>query len=73
MLIYTKNLKQPHNEAVCWVLNQLRKHSFFTNLKKCLFHQDEICFLKYVVLSKKISMEAKRIKIIKNWPESKSV
>ena len=38
ILIYTKNLGQPHVEAVRWVLNQLRKYSFFANLKKCCFH-----------------------------------
>ena len=73
ILIYTKNLGQPHIEAVCWVLNQLWKHFFFVNLKKCRFHQDEVCFLGYVVLSKKISMEAEKIKVVKDWPEHKSV
>ena len=38
ILIYTKNPGQPHVEAVCWVLDQLRKYLLFTNLKKCCFH-----------------------------------
>ena len=38
ILIYTKNLSQPHVEAVHWVLDQLRKYLLFTNLKKCHFH-----------------------------------
>ena len=38
ILIYTKNLGQPHIEAVQWVLDQLQKYSFFANLKKCWFH-----------------------------------
>ena len=73
ILIYIENPRQPHVEAVRWVLDQLRKHSFFANLKKCRFHQDEVCFLGYVISLKKISMEAKRIKVIKDWPEYKSV
>ena len=73
ILIYTKDPGQPHVEAVRWILDQLRKHSLFANLKKCRFHQDEICFLGYVVLSKRISMEAKRIEVVKDWPEPKSV
>ena len=73
ILIYTKNSRQPHVEAVCWVLDQLRKHSLFANLKKCRFHQDEVRFLGYVVLSKGISMEAKRIEVVKDWPKPKSV
>ena len=66
ILIYTKDPGQPHVEAVRWVLNQLRKHSLFINLKKYRFHQDKIRFLGYVILSKGINMEAKRIEIIKN-------
>ena len=73
ILIYTEDPGQPHVEAVRWVLDQLRKHSLFANLKKCRFHQDEVRFLGYVVSSKGISMEAKRIEVVKDWPEPKSV
>ena len=73
ILIYIKDLEQPHIETIYRVLDQLWKHSFFANLKKCCFHQNEVYFLGYVVLSKGISMEAKRIEVIKDWPEPKSV
>ena len=73
ILIYTEDPGQPHVEAVRWVLDQLRKHSLFANLKKCRFHQDEVRFLGYVVSSKGISMEAERIEVVKDWPEPKSV
>ena len=70
---YTKDPGQLHVEVICWVLHQLRKHFLFANLKKCRFHQDEICFLGYVILSKRINMKAERIEVIKDWPEPKSV
>ena len=73
ILIYTKDLGQPYVESVRWVLDQLWKHSFFANLKKCRFHQDEVRFLGYVVSLKGISMEAERIEVVKDWPEPKSV
>ena len=73
ILIYTKDPGQSHIEAVRWVLDQLWKYSLFDNLKKCRFHQDEVCFLGYIVLSKGISMEAERIEVMKDWPEPKSV
>ena len=73
ILIYTEDPGQPHVEAIRWVLDQLRKHSLFANLKKCWFYQDEVRFLGYVVLSKEISMEAKRIEVVKDWLELKSV
>ena len=73
ILIYIKDPEQPHIKVVCWILNQLQKCSFFANLKKCWFHQDEVRFLEYMVLSKRISIKAKRIEIVKDWPELKSV
>ena len=50
-----------------------RKYSLFANVKKCWFHQDEVCFLEYVVLSKRISIKVKKIEVVKDWPELKSV
>ena len=73
ILIYTNDPGQPHVETVRWFLDQFRKYSLFANLKKCCFHQDEICFLGYVVSSKNISMENKRIEMVREWPEPKSV
>ena len=65
ILIYTEDLSQPHVDTVRWVLDQLRKYFLFANLKKCRFHQDEICFLGYVVSSKGISIEAEKIEVVK--------
>ena len=73
ILINIENSSQPHVETVYWVLNQLRKYLLFINLKKCCFHQDEVYFLGYVVLFKGISIEAKRIKVVREWPEPKSI
>ena len=73
ILIYIKDPSQPYVEAMCWVLEQLRKYLLFANLKKCCFHWDEVCFLGYVVLSKDINIETKRIEVVKKWPEPKSV
>ena len=73
ILIYTKDPGQPHVEVVCWILDQLKKYLLFTNLKKCRFHQDEVRFRGYVVSSKGISIEAERIKVVRKWPEPKSI
>ena len=73
ILIYTKDPGQPHVEVIRWVLDQLQKYLLFANLKKCCFHQDEVCFLGYIVSSKDISMKAKKIEVVKEWPEWKSV
>ena len=73
ILIYIKDPGQPHVEAVHWILEQLRKYSLFANLKKCYFHQDEVCFLGYVVLFKEISIEVEQIEVVKKWPKPKLV
>ena len=73
ILIYTEDPRQPHVEAVRCILDELRKYSLFANLKKCRFHQDEVRFLRYVVSSKGISMEAEQIKVVRKWLEPKSV
>ena len=73
ILIYTDNDGDGYISAVRWVLKQLRKFSLFANLKKCRFHQEEVRFLGYVVSSKGIRMENKRIEAIKQWPELQSV
>ena len=73
ILIYTEDPGQAHVEAVRWVLDQLRKHGLFANLKKCRFHQDEVRFLGFVVLSARIWMEEKKIVAVKTWPKPQSV
>ena len=54
-------------------MEQLRKFSLYANLKKCRFHQDKVWFFGYVVSSKGIRMEDKRIEAVKQWPEPQSV
>ena len=57
--IYTKDPGQGHVEDVEWVLDVLRRHGLFANLKKCQFHKDKVCFLGYVVLVQGVRMEDK--------------
>ena len=73
ILIYTKDPSQPHVDAIRWVLEQLRKHSLYANLKKCWFYKNEVQFLGYVVLAQGIRMEEKGIETMKIWPEPQSV
>ena len=72
ILIYTEDPGQSHVDAMQWVLKNLRRHGFFTNLKKCRFYQSEIRFLGYVVSTQGVSIEDEKIKAMKNWPEPKS-
>ena len=73
ILIYTEDPGRPHVEAVRWVLEQLRKHGLYANLKKCRFHEDEVRFLGFVVSAQGIRMEEERIEAVRDWPEPQSV
>ena len=65
MLVHTEDPGQLHVDAVRWVLEQLRKHSFYANLKKCRFHQDKVHFLGFVVLTQGIRMKEEKIEAVK--------
>lgn len=55
------------------MLNILREYGLFANLKKYRFYKNKVHFLRYIISNQGIWMEDKRIKVIKNWPEPKSV
>ena len=69
ILIYTDDDVNGHVIIVRWVLEQLRNFLIFANLKKCRFYHEEVQFLGYVVSSKDIRMEDKKIEVVKQWPE----
>ena len=73
ILIYTEDPGQGHVEAVRWVLDVLRKHGLFANLKKCRFYNEKIRFLGYIVSAQRVRMEDEQIEAVKNWPEPTSV
>ena len=60
-------------DHVKWVLQRLREHALFANLKKCSFHTDEVKFLGFVVSAKGVQMENSRIESVKDWPEPASI
>ena len=72
-MIYIEDAGQAHVNAVRWVLNKLKKHGFFANLKKCCFPKDEVRFLDYVVSAQRVRMGEEQIKAVKNWLELKSM
>ena len=73
ILIYTDDNKDGYVTAVRWVLEQLRKFSLYAKLKKYQFHQEKVWFFGYVMSSKGIHMEDKKIEAVKQWSEPQSV
>ena len=73
ILIYTEEQGRGHVDDVRRVLDHLWKYGLYANLKKYWFHQDEVCFLGYIVLAQGIKIEYEQIEAVRNWPEPKSV
>ena len=51
------------------MLDQLRKHFLYANLKKCRFYQDEMRFLSYIISYQDIQIEKEQSKALYNWLE----
>ena len=73
ILIYNKNAGQAHINAVCWVLNKLKKYGLFAIFKKYCFYKDKVRFLGYVISAQGVKLEDEEIELVKNWPEPKSM
>ena len=61
------HIKKKYWRQVKTILKRLRKFNFFVNLIKCKFMQKSIEFLNYIINNKNISMNMKRINVIKSW------
>ena len=45
----------------------------FLILKNCQFHQNEICYLEYIMSAQEVQMKDKKFEEIKNWPKPKLI
>ena len=73
IFIYTKDPNQVHINFVWWVFEELKNHGLFANLKNYQFYKNKVCFLEYVVLAQGVQIGDKKIEVVKNWLEPKSV
>ena len=73
ILVYIEDPSQPHIDVVRWVLKQLGKYGFITNLIKCRFQQDEVWILEFLITTQAISIDEERIETVKAWSERKSI
>ena len=66
ILIFNENSTK-HRLYVQQVFKRLKNYELYINLKKCEFDIDEVDFLNFIVFTKKMRMNLKRIQIIKKW------
>ena len=71
-LIYSQSKKE-HLEHLQQVFLTLREAKLYVNLKKCSFMQPHVFFLGFIVFEHDISADPEKVKVIREWPEPKSI
>ena len=64
ILIFNEDLTK-YRRHVQYVLERLRDFELYVNLKNCEFNIEEIKFLNFIIFTKRIQMNSKRIQTIK--------
>ena len=72
ILIHSKS-KEEHVGHLREVFKVLRDNKLYENLNKCVFMTNSLLFLSYVVSSKGIKVDEKKMKAIREWPTLKNV
>jgi len=72
ILIYSENLEE-HRQHVKEVLKRLRKHKLYMFSPKCLFHQDKIEFLGYIISTTGLQMDESKVQTIRDWSAPRRV
>lgn len=73
IFIYIKNPSQSQVEAICIMLNVLKRYKFYINFKKYWFYKNKFWFFGYIISTQSVYTEKKRIKAIINWFKSELV
>ena len=72
ILIYSINEKD-HIKQINLVLETLEKADMRINEPKYTFHTKEIKFLGYIIGSKRIKMDPKKVQAIQDWPIPRNI
>jgi hypothetical protein len=72
ILIYSET-EDEHVRHVSEILETLQKHNLFVKLEKCVFHQEEVEFLGYLVGKNGVRMDPAKVSAVAEWPEPKNV
>src|SRR5436190_7400558 len=61
ILIYFKN-EENHEKHVKEILKRFQEKKLYLKLKKCEFHKQQVEYLEYIVMTKKLKMNSEKIK-----------
>ena len=65
--------EQDHDNMVRDVFKCLRSARLFANAKKCKFDKSSVEYLGFIISSKGVQMNLKKLETITNWPIPKTV
>lgn len=71
ILIFSKD-RDTHLHHIGQVLERLRSAELYAKPSKCVFFQDQVEFLGYIVSAEGVSMDPSRVDTIVSWPEPTS-
>ena len=72
ILVFSKN-KEDHVHHLKIILDVLRKHQLYVNLKKCQFLQESLVFLGFVISAGGVKMDSEKVRAILEWPSPRSI
>jgi len=72
ILIYSDNMDD-HKKHVKEVLRRLRENRLYVSLTKCVFHQNRIEFLGFVLGADGLRMDESKMQTIQEWPTPRRV
>jgi len=72
VLVFSRTTEE-HKRHVRLVLQRLREHRLYANIKKCEFFQPKISFLGHVVSCDGIGMDPDKVQAIQQWPPLRTV
>jgi hypothetical protein len=67
ILIYSKD-ETEHEKHVKIVLQRLREYALYVKPSKCTFYTKEVEFLSFIVNTNGVTMDANRVRSIREWP-----
>jgi hypothetical protein len=72
ILIYSATCTK-HVSLVCRVLGCLLEHDLYVKDEKCLFFQQSVSFLGYLISIARVEIEGDHISAVHNWPTPTTV
>jgi transposase InsO family protein len=68
ILIYSKTPEE-HCQHLRQVLELLREHQLYANMKKCSFAKSEVAYLGHIVSSEGVKVDPRKTAAVYNWPK----